>query len=127
MRRKHKLSKIFLLSLLVAFILGGNVMAAAFNFSFITGSTSIGGVGFKNAESRLGVDIHTYYANVNSSRYITVWGATNTGRAITQTGTIREAWSPTFINFTDRAYEGNYYLYGNPSVIGASAKGEFYG
>lgn len=125
MRGKHKLAKIILFSFLTVFILGGNVMAASFNFSFVTGSTSIGGVGYKSANSRTGVAVQTYDANVNSSRYIAVWGTTNAGRTITRTGTIKEAWSGTYLDYTDSAYAGNLSLYGNPSVIGASAHGEF--
>lgn len=125
MRRVRKLTKMLIISLAVIFVLGGNVMAATFNFSFVTGSSSIGGVGYKNAASRGGVVIQTYDANVNSNRCITVWGATNTGRTITGTDIIQNAWVGSYLAYTDKGFEGNIYLWGNPSVVGASAHGEF--
>ncbi len=126
MKSKLKPIKIVAVSLVITFLLGSSVMAASFNFSFVTGSAAVGGVGYKNAASTGGVTVNAYDTNLNDSRYISIWGATNASRSITGNGGIYASYTGAYLNYTDSKYAGNIYLWGNPSTIGASANGVFY-
>lgn len=126
MESKLKLKKIIAVSLVVSFLIGSSAMAASFNFSFVTSSAAVGGVGYKNAASTGGVTVNAYDANLNDSRYISLWGANNASRSITGSSGIYASYTGAYLNYTDPTYAGNLFLWGNPSTIGASANGVFY-
>lgn len=118
--------KVAIFSIIAALAIGGSAMAAAFTFSFTTSSATVGGVGYKNAASTGGVLVNAYDANLNNSRYISLFGATNAGTRITEYGTINNAYTGAYLTYTNKNYSGNLHLWGNPSTVGASAMGEFY-
>lgn len=110
--------------LLVSILIGSNAMAASYTFSFITGGSQYGGKAPKSGSEVVGVIART--GNISSSRYINVYGGRSNGSALSYTGTLAAYGPMMYLPYTDSSYRGDVYLWGSPSVIGASSTGDFY-
>lgn len=124
MKKKRNIRGLIVIGLFAAFLASKDVMAASFTFSFMTGAPAYGGVGYKDAK-KTAMSVRARTGNLSTSRYINVWGGNSTGKALTYTIALSTLGPEMYPPFKNQGIQGNIYLWGNPSTIGASATGDF--
>lgn len=124
MKKRRKLSRLIAIGLLLTFLAGEEVMAADFTFSFMTSAPTYGGIGRTDPDNTA-MSVRARTGNLSTSRYINVWGGNSRGEALTYTGTLASLGPVMYLPFRNSGTQGSVYLWGNPSIIGASATGDF--
>ncbi len=124
MKKKRKIRSLIVIGLFAAFLASEDAMAASFTFSFMTGAPAYGGVGYKMRD-KTAMSVRARSGNLNTSRYINVWGGNSIGEALTYTAALSTLGPEMYPEFKNQGIQGNVYLWGNPSIIGASATGDF--